>query len=128
MLFSQAQLDAYKADHPTQALRILVLEDDDEPCAIKTDSSRFAKMVSLIVANYGQLTGGKDTLISIKTFKKAQTLLAILKSIWSFLTTQDDLVGIAIEDAVAGEYFPGANWIVKGENTISQGAIRLEMR
>jgi hypothetical protein len=128
VLFSQTQLDAYKAEHPGQALRILILEDDDGPCVIKTDSARFARMVSLIVANYGQLTGGRDTLISIKTFRKAQTLLAILKSVWSWLTTQDDVVGIAIEDAVAREYFPGANWIVKGENTATQGAIRLEMR
>jgi hypothetical protein len=128
MLFSQAQLDAYKAGHPGQAVRILILEDDDVACAIKTDSARFARMVSLIVTNYGQLTGGKDTLISIKTFRKAQTLLAILKAVWSFLTSQDDVVGIAIEDAVAREYFPGANWIVKGENTVTQGAIRLEMR
>jgi len=29
---------------------------------------------------------------------------------------------------VAGEYYPGANWIVKGENTVTYGAIRLEMR
>lgn len=43
------------------------------------------------------------------------------------ITTQDDIVGNAIEDVVAREYFPNANWIVKGENTITNGAIRLEM-
>jgi len=128
MLFSQAQLDAYKAQFPGQALRILVLEDDDAPCIIKADSARFAKMMQLLVSNYGTFTGGRDTLISIKTFKKAQTLMEILKSAWSWLKTGDDIVGLAIEDAVAREYAVGANWIIKGENTATEGAIRLEMR
>ena len=128
MLFSQTQLDAYKAQFPGQALRVLVLEDDDGPCIIKADSARFAKMMQLLVANYGTLTGGRDTLISIKTFRKAQTLMEILKSAWSWLKTGDDIVGLAIEDVVAREYAAGANWIIKGENTATQGAIRLEMR
>jgi hypothetical protein len=59
---------------------------------------------------------------------KAASLLNLFKSGWSVITTQDDLVGNAIEDVVAREFFPGANWIVKGENTITSGAIRLEMR
>ena len=128
MLFSQAQLDAYKAQHPGQAVRILVLEDDDTRCVIKTDSARVAKLFSQIVSSYGSLTGGKDTLISIKTFKKATTLISILKAFWSAIQTKDDVVGTAIEDSVVREYYSGANWIIKGENTITQGALKLEMR
>jgi hypothetical protein len=128
MLFSQAQLDSYKAEHPGQALRILVLEDDDTRCVIKTDSSRVAKFFSDVVSKYGSLTGGKDTLISVKTFRKATTLLSLFTEFWSAIQTPDDIVGTAIEDAVAGEYFTGANWIIKGENTVTHGALRLEMR
>jgi len=128
MLFSQAQLDAYKAEHPGQALRILVLEDDDTRCVIKTDSARVAKLFSQIATTYGTLTGGKDTLISIKTFRKAQTLVNILKALWSVLQSKDEIVGNAIEDSVAREYYSGANWIIKGENSVTQGALRLEMR
>jgi len=128
ILFSQAQLDSYKARYPGQALRILLLEDDDAPCAIKTDSSRFTRLIQAIEAKFGELTGGKDTVISIKVFRKARTLMDILKLAWSWLQTQDDIVGLAIEDAVAREYWPGANWILKGDNTATQGAIRLEMR
>ena len=65
---------------------------------------------------------------TIKTFTKALSLLSFLKTAWSAITTQDDLVGNAIEDSVAHEYFPGANWIVKGENNVTNGALRLEMR
>ena len=128
MLFSQAQLDAYKAQHPGQAVRVLVIEDDDTRCVIKTDSARVAKFFSLIATSYGQLTAGKDTLISLKTFRKAQTLINIFKALWSAIQSQDDLVGTAIEDSVAREYYSGANWIIKGENTVTQGALKLEMR
>jgi len=128
MLFSQAQLDSYKAEHPGQALRILVMEDDDTRCVIKTDSARVARLFAQIAANYGSLTGGKDTLISVKTFRKASTLISIFKALWSAIQTQDEVVGTAIEDSVAGEYFYGANWIIKGENTVTHGALRLEMR
>ena len=128
MLFSQAQLDAYKAEHPGQALRILVLEDDDTRCVIKTDSARVARFFAQIAATYGSFTGGKDTLISVKTYRKAQSLFNLLKAFWSVLQSQDEIVGTAIEDSVANEYFAGANWIIKGENTVTYGALKLEMR
>jgi hypothetical protein len=129
LLFSQTQLDAFKAAHPTHSIRVFLLEDDDGACAIKLDSTRVATLFKQLQTAYGSLTGGKDEkLFSIKTFVKASSLLNLLKSGWSAITTQDDLVGNAIEDVVAGQFFPGANWIVKGENTITNGAIRLEMR
>jgi hypothetical protein len=129
LLFSQAQLDAYKAQHPNQAVRVFILEDDDGACVIKTDSARVDRMFQQLVATYGDLTGGKDsTIVSVKTFKKAFSLLKLLKSAWSVITTQDDVIGTAIEDVVARESAPNANWIVKGENTITHGALRLEMR
>jgi hypothetical protein len=128
LLFSQAQLDDYKAAHPGQAVRILVLEDDDTRCVIKTDSARVARFFAQIAASYGSLTGGRDTLISVKTFRKASTLINLFKALWSAIKTQDEIVGTAIEDSVAREYFSGANWIIKGENTVTHGALRLEMR
>jgi hypothetical protein len=128
LLFSQTQLDSYKAQHPGQAVRVFVVEDDDGACVIKTDSSRVARMFQQIATTYGDLTGGKDTtLLSVKSFKKALSLYQLLRSVWSVITTQDDIVGNAIEDVVAREYFPNANWIVKGESTVTNGAIRLVM-
>ncbi|HTL05755.1 MAG TPA: hypothetical protein VL241_08420, partial [Gemmatimonadales bacterium] len=127
MLFSQAQLDAYKAEHPGQALKVLVLEDDDTRCVIKTDSARIAKLFSQILTTYGTLVGGRDTLISVRTFRKAQSLFKLLTLTWSLFQSQDDIVGTAIEDSVAGEYSSGANWIIKGDNTVTYGALKLEM-
>lgn len=129
MLFSQTQLDAFKATHPGQSIRVFLVEDDDDACVIRMDSTRVSNLFKTLKTAYGDLTGGKDDkLFSIKTFTKALSLLSFFRSTWSAITTQDDLIGNAIEDSVAREYFPGANWIVKGENTVTNGAIRLEMR
>jgi hypothetical protein len=129
MLFSKTQLDTYQAAHPTQAIRVFVVEDDDASCVIKTDSVRVSKMFQQLVDTYGDLTGGKKVdLISSQTFTKAKSILKLYQAIWSFFTSADDIVGTAIEDVVAREYFPNANWVVKGENNITKGALRLEIR
>lgn len=129
LLFSDAQFAAYQTAHPGEAVRVLVLEDDDASCVIKTDSARVDRLFRQLIATYGQLMGGKrDPIFSVKTFNKAVSVWNLARTFWSFITTQDDIVGYAIEDTVAGEFFPPANWVVKGENTITNGAIRLEMR
>jgi hypothetical protein len=129
LLFSQAQFAVYEAAQPGQAVRVMVLEDDDASCQIKTDSARVDRMFRQLLATYGLLVGGKrDSIFSIKTFNKAVSVWNLARSFWSFVTTQDDIVGYAIEDSVAREFFPQANWVVKGDNSITNGAIRLEMR
>jgi hypothetical protein len=129
LLFSQAQLNSYKAAHPNQHFRIIALEDDDTGCQIKFDSNRFKKLQTVLQAAYPDLTGSKDTTGSLgKIVKRANALQKILRAAYSFITTQDDLIGNAIEDIVVAQFYPGANWIVKGENNVTNGWIKLEMR
>jgi hypothetical protein len=129
MLFSQAQLNSYKAAHPNQNFRIIALEDDDTGCKIKLDSNRFKNLQAVLQAAYPDLTGSKDTTNSLgKWVKRANALQKILRAAYSFITTQDDLIGNAVEDVVVGQFFTGANWIVKGENNVTNGWIKLEMR
>jgi hypothetical protein len=130
MLFSQAQLNNYKTAHPNQNFRIIALEDDDTGCVIKFDSNRFRNLVATIQTEYPNLTGAKDTTNSTlaKYVKRANALQKILSKLYSFITTQDDLIGNAIEDVVVGRFYPGANWIIKGENNVTNGWIKLEMR
>jgi hypothetical protein len=129
MLFSQAQLNSYRTAHPNQNFRIIALEDDDTGCVIKFDSSRFKNMVTTINTEYPNVTGAKDTTSStlVKFVKRANALQKILSKAYSFITTQDDLIGNAIEDVAVGKFYPGANWIVKGENNVTNGWIKLEM-
>jgi hypothetical protein len=129
MLFSQAQLNSYKTAHPNQNFRIIALEDDDTGCVIKFDANRFKNMIGTIQTQYPNLTGTKDTANAIVRFvKRANALQKILSGIYSFITTQDDLIGNAVEDVVVGQSYPGANWIVKGESNVTNGWIKLEMR
>jgi hypothetical protein len=129
LLFSQAQLNNYKNAHPNQNFRIIALEDDDGACVIKFDDDRFRTLMGAIQSQYPNLTGAKDTTSGISRFiKRANALQKILSAVYSFITTQDDLIGNAIEDVVAGQFFAGANWVVKGENARTNGWLKLEMR
>jgi hypothetical protein len=129
LLFSQTQLNSYKAAHPNQNFRVVALEDDDTACAIKFDGNRFKNLVSTLQNAYPNLTGSKDTANSIAKFvKRANALQKILSAAYSFITTQDDLIGNAVEDVVVGASYPGANWIIKGDNNVTNGWIKLEMR
>jgi hypothetical protein len=129
LLFSQGQLNNYKTAHLNQNFRIVALEDDDTGCVIKFDANRFKSLISTVQAQYPNLTGSKDTATAIVKFvKRANALQKILAAAYSFITTQDDLIGNAIEDVVVGVSYPGANWIIKGESNVTNGWIKLEMR
>lgn len=130
MLMSQAQLNSYQAQHPGQALRVFVVEDDDGACQIKIDQNRANALFESIRLVYGDNTGGKDVARpGGRIFEKAPILIRMLKAAFSFFATNDDPVGNAVEDvAAANAYLPGANWVVRGENSVMNGAIRLEMR
>jgi hypothetical protein len=130
LLFSQTQLNNYKAAHPNQNFRIIALEDDDTGCVIKLDANRFKNLMGTIQTQYPNLTGAKDTTGStlIRFVKRANALQKILRAAYSFITTQDDLIGNAIEDVVVGQFHTGANWIIKGEKNVTNGWIKLQMR
>jgi hypothetical protein len=128
LLFTQTQLNNYRAAHPSQNFRIIALEDDDTGCVIKFDANRFKNMLTTIQTQYPNVTAAKDTANAIvKWVKRANGLQKILKAVYSFITTQDDLIGNAIEDVVVGQSYPGANWIVKGVNNVTNGWVKLEM-
>ena len=108
LLFSQAQLNSYKTAHPNQNFRIIALEDDDTGCGIKFDSNRFKNLQNALQSQYPNLTGSKDTTSSTlgRIIKRANALQKILSAAYSFITTQDDLIGNAIEDVVVGQVLP----------------------
>jgi hypothetical protein len=129
LLFSQTQLNNYRSAHPNQNFRIIALEDDDSSCIIKFDDDRFRNVIRTIQTQYPNLTGAKDTTSGLgKVIKRANALQKILSAVYSFITTQDDFIGNAIEDVVVGQFFAGANWVVKGESNKTNGWVKLEMR
>jgi hypothetical protein len=129
VLFSQAQLDAFQAEHPGQSLRITIIEDDDGPCEIKTKGDNLSEVLKAVDALYKSWTGGTNTTTPFgKYFSSAISLQQVIKSAGSWINTNDEIVGTAVEDAIVGVTWSGANWIVKGEHSITTGGIHLEMR
>ena len=59
--------------------------------------------------------------------KNAEAFQKFLKALASFILTNDEIVGTAIEDVVVQASYPNANWIVKGENNKVNGWLKLEM-
>jgi len=129
LLFSQTQINNYKAAHPGHSMRVFALEDDDTACKIITNKDDLNRMLQVLDSIYSKRTGGRDTTTSSGKYYKAAK---VLRNLWtllaSFIKTNDDLIGTAIEDKVVGYFYPGFNWIVKGKNTITHGWLKLEMR
>jgi hypothetical protein len=129
LLFSQTQVDNYKAQHPGQSFRVFLVEDDDTACQIKNGNNTLEDILDVVDALYSGRTGARDTTTgSTKTIKNAKSFQDILTLLAHLLLTNDEMVGNAIEDVVAGSYYTGANWIVKGENNVTNGWIKLVMR
>ena len=126
LLFSQAQLDSYRAAHAGQSVRVFVVEDDDTACTIKTDNPGILAVLDNL---NGGRTAGKDTAVNgNKEFIAALALQKLLALVGSIINTSDELVGNAVADSVAGEVHPGFNWIVKGADNATNGWLKLEMR
>lgn len=129
LLYSKTQFDAFNAQHPGKALRILVIEDDDGACVIKTNRDRLAEAFKAVDDAYRQWTAGINGTSALGTYyTRALAIYRAAVGIGSLITSNDDLVGTAVEDVVVGQTWPGANWIVKGENNVTNGGIRLIMR
>jgi hypothetical protein len=130
LLISDQQIAAFKGSHPNQNFRVFAVEDDDTACEIKVDPNRFSTLVKSVEAAYPQLTGGKDSTTSslARLWKKANALQKILKAIASFLKTNDELIGNAVEASLTGQSYPGYNWVVKGDSSKTNGMLYLRMQ
>ncbi len=129
MLFSKAQLDAYNAAHPGQNIRVFVVEDDDTACEIKANRDNLGNLLKVVDATYKAVTAGNDSSnVYVKRFKQANAFQKLWAALAAFFNTNDELVGNAVQDAVVGATYPGYNWIVKGENNVTNGWIELEMK
>ena len=63
-----------------------------------------------------------------QNLQAGQCTAADSRAAYSWITSQDDLIGNAIEDSVVGEYHSGASWIVRGESNVTNGWLKLQMR
>jgi hypothetical protein len=130
LLFSQDQLYAYKKAHPNQGVRVFALEDDDTACQIKTNHDDLMAILHTVDTLYHNLSGGRDTLIlpKVTVFSAFSVARNFWTTIASWIRTNDDLIGNAVEDRIVGAFYPGYNWFIKSTNNVTNGWINLEMR
>ena len=129
LLFSKVQLDAYNAAHPGQNIRVFVVEDDDTACEIKANRDLLGNLLGAVDGAYKALSAGNDSSGTAgKSFKRASAFQKLWAAIAAFFNTNDELVGTAVEDVVVGVSYPGYNWIVKGENNVTNGWLALSMK
>jgi hypothetical protein len=134
LLFSQAQLDAFKQQHPGQAVRLFFMEDDDTSCEIRNSPMTLQKLIGDVDAATRGLSGGRDTTtagsdgVFRKVYKYANVVQRLYSLVASLLNSNDDLIGNAVEDATIGVSYPGYNWVLKAENGTTNGWISVQMR
>lgn len=132
LLFSTAQMDAYNAVYPDKAYVIFAVEDDDTACGIRTDSDRGNALLKALSAAYNEYKGAKDAaggpLNATRILQAARTGVKFFSNLYSFLRSNDDIIGIAVADAVRGTYNPVTNWTVLDKDLHQNGAFRLEMK
>jgi hypothetical protein len=126
LLFSRQQIDQYNLAHPQSNIRVFVVEDDDTACQIKTDPNRFQNLVNYVDSIYNHYTSGNDSSTFFKKYYGyAKSAYNIFQALASWIKTNDELVGNAVEDRVVGQFYPGFNWFVKGDDNITNGWINL---
>lgn len=129
LLFNKVQLDAYNAAHPGQNIRVFVVEDDDTACQIKANRDLVGELFKAVDGANKSLSAGNDSSSTAsKLFKRASAFQKLWAAIAAFFNTNDELVGTAVEDVVVGVTNPGYNWIVKGENNVTNGWLALSMK
>src|SRR6266704_3176993 len=126
LLFSEQQLAQYNAAHPSQNVRVFVVEDDDTACQIRTDAKRKERLFQVVDSIYNQLTAGNDS-AAARAFKYARGGSSFWDALTSWIKNNDYVVGNAVEDRIVGSFYPGFNWFVKGDNNITNGWINLVM-
>ena len=129
LLFSSTQLANYNVTHPNQNIRVFFVEDDDTACEIKANRDVIGELFKAVDGAYKAITAGNDSSSkAVKLFKRATAFQKLWAAVASFFNTNDELVGTAVEDIAVGAFYPGYNWIVKGERNVTNGWVKLEMK
>lgn len=128
LLFSQTEINAYKAAHPNETFRVVAVEDDDTSCELKVDPNRWATFVGSIGPLYRDMTGAIDTGSVKKYLAAGKSLRKLLSALANLIKTNDDLIGNAMEDKIVGEFHTGYNWVLRADGNVTNGYINLQMQ
>lgn len=125
LVADSAQQAQFRATYGTTVgMNVIFWEDDDTDCAIKADEARFTNMMNTIAQNYQNVFAAIQDL-SLKSLVKALPgLRNIVSAVASWVTSNDDLVGSAVEMSCSRDYTT-FNYAIK-DGTSTMGCVQLK--
>jgi hypothetical protein len=124
LVADSAQMARFQATYGTSVgMNFIFWEDDDTACAIKADQARFSNMMSTIANNYGTVFAAIQN-FDVKTLVKALPgIRDIVMAVASWIKSNDDVVGSAVEMSCSRDYTT-FNYAIK-DGTTTTGCVRL---
>jgi hypothetical protein len=117
MLFSRDETNAFISKF-NQGFHVLYWEDDNDPCVLKLDSNTLLGVLTS--------TATATSTVAIKVIPGATPLVVATVFIASFfasagdwLLTNDDFVGVAVDQGTAGYYYAGNTHVIMDGTTLN---------
>ena len=117
MLFSADEVAAY-ASKFQQGFLVMFWEDDNEPCVLKLDSNALMEFL--------RSAANAFSTVAIKVFPKASPIITaavflgtLFSNAGSWLLTNDDFLGVAVDQTSAGYYYPGNTHVLMDGTTLN---------
>jgi hypothetical protein len=115
LLFSGSQVTAY-ASKFTEGFHVMFWEDDNEPCILKLDSNALVDLVRSTAAALGTaaVKAGSSIPLAIGTF-----VATMFANPGGWLLTNDDFLGVAVDQASAGYNYPDNTHVIMDGTTLN---------
>jgi hypothetical protein len=117
LLFSGADVTAY-ASKFTQGFHVIFWEDDNEPCTLKLDSNGLIELL--------RSTAAATATVALKVFPRASPpvlaavfFATLFSNPGAWLLTNDDFLGVAVDQAAAGYYYPDNTHVIMDGTTLN---------
>jgi hypothetical protein len=117
MLFSATETEAYTSKF-TEGFHVMFWEDDNEPCTLKLDSNSLVELI--------KSTATALATVAIKVLPKATNPLAaglfiaqMFSNPGAWLLTNDDFLGVAVDQASAGYAYPDNTHVIMDGLTLN---------
>lgn len=122
LVADSAQQARFRATYGTAVgMNIIFWEDDDTDCAIKADEDRFRNMMNTIAQNYKSVFSAIQDFDLVKALPGLQN---IISAVASWVKSNDDLVGSAVEMSCYRDYTT-FNFTIK-DGTTTMGCVQLK--
>src|SRR5438132_4743251 len=119
LLFAEDEVQAFIQKF-SDGFHVMFWEDDNQPCTLKLDANPLADFVRSAATSFGT--------VALKLLPGAQWRLVagafvamMFSNPGSWLTTNDDFLGVAVDQAAAGNVYPDNTHVIIGDGKVLNG-------